>query len=366
MYHSFQLLFSKKTIIFVLIIFSLTIANVFADVVHLFSGKIIEGEVVLQNDELIKVDTGIGISVTYYLDEIDTINGESVTPVKEEQTKIIKKPEIIEEPKVVEAPEVQEPIKTAEPTKTVEPSRVIEKVEKEEAAVEVVPEKDVATLEGINLFKEQASPAAIKPKEAPSTKTRDDVKGKEQSLMAGMDKELSVPKADTTKTVQKEAPTNIVFQKVEEYIKSQIRGFESTRAYFRQKLPFIKERLYAIPVRVRRDSLVFMSAFMAVIYIFVCFPFMQIAKKLGKKHSWLIWIPFVQIFYFIHMASKPLWWTVLFLVPILNVFLPLFLFIDILKSLGKSFWLIILIIIPGVNIFTFWYLAISKTTAAPK
>ncbi|MCK5081794.1 MAG: hypothetical protein KAR31_02705, partial [Candidatus Omnitrophica bacterium] len=57
---------------------------------------------------------------------------------------------------------------------------------------------------------------------------------------------------------------------------------------------------------------------------------------------------------------NPLWFVVFFLLPVLNIFVLLFLFVDILKLLHKPRWLVLLILLPGVNVFTLWYLAISK------
>jgi len=49
----------------------LLIATVsYAETITLTSGKVIEGEIVERTDEFIKVDTGIGVITTYYLDEI--------------------------------------------------------------------------------------------------------------------------------------------------------------------------------------------------------------------------------------------------------------------------------------------------------
>jgi len=52
----------------------LLIATVsYAETITLTSGKFIEGEIIERTDELIKVDTGVGVITTYYLDEIDEV-----------------------------------------------------------------------------------------------------------------------------------------------------------------------------------------------------------------------------------------------------------------------------------------------------
>jgi len=44
-----------------------------ADIITLKSGGIIEGKIIEQTDDVIKVDTGIGVSISYFLDEIENI-----------------------------------------------------------------------------------------------------------------------------------------------------------------------------------------------------------------------------------------------------------------------------------------------------
>jgi len=45
----------------------------FAETITLTSGRVIEGQVIERTEELIKMDTGIGVVTTYYLDEIESI-----------------------------------------------------------------------------------------------------------------------------------------------------------------------------------------------------------------------------------------------------------------------------------------------------
>lgn len=52
----------------------LTPSLVLADEVVLKSGQKLEGRIVEQTDKYIRIDTGIGMSVTYYRDEIDRID----------------------------------------------------------------------------------------------------------------------------------------------------------------------------------------------------------------------------------------------------------------------------------------------------
>lgn len=57
----------------ILILYALSI--LYADTIELKSGKIVEGKIVERTDKYIKVDIGIGMPITYFLDEIEGIDG---------------------------------------------------------------------------------------------------------------------------------------------------------------------------------------------------------------------------------------------------------------------------------------------------
>ena len=65
-----------------IIIFEIVIVGFFylssfalADVVVLKSGKQVEGKILERTDDHVKIDAGVGVAVTYYADEIDSIDG---------------------------------------------------------------------------------------------------------------------------------------------------------------------------------------------------------------------------------------------------------------------------------------------------
>ena len=222
-------------------------------------------------------------------------------------------------------------------------------------------DQDVATLDGVDVLKKRDSPITVEPGEAArGKKTVDPGKRAESKVTARIKKDLETSEPVPAKTGPKTDFIKNSVQKVKTYLQFCGTSFRNADAYIRGKLPFIKERLNAIPVKVRRDILLLLASFTVIIYVLVCLPLMLVARKLGRKHSWLTWIPLVQCFYFIYMAKNPLWFVVFFLLPVLNIFVLLFLFVDILKLLHKPRWLVLLILLPGVNVFTLWYLAISK------
>lgn len=67
----------KKILILVfLLLFSASLSS--AETIQLKSGKTIEGKIVEKTDKYIKVDIGIGVPITYFLDDIVSIDGQEI------------------------------------------------------------------------------------------------------------------------------------------------------------------------------------------------------------------------------------------------------------------------------------------------
>lgn len=380
-------LFRRNTIFFIAAALLLKTVTAFGSVVELNTGRIVAGLITERSDELIKIDTGYGIAVTYYFDEIKLIDNQPVEPVPVEETAVesltplkdkvepststplkdavvdeamkeIEKAKESVEVKTAEVPEIIELPKAPEPEASIE----IKVTEKKKEPRGVLPDDDVATLEGIDLFKKQPSPAAIKPKEAPKQRIIVDTnKPKEPQFPVKITKPKPADPAPVEALPNSDPKLKTsISDKIARYFRSYKSEFKETVATIRYKLPHVKERLYAVPVKARRNVLILTASFLAILYILICFPLMKIAGILGRRYNWLIFIPFVQVVYFIYMAKRPYWLSVFFFIPILNVFVPFILFFNILRLLKKPLWLITFMMIPGVNVFTLWYLALSK------
>ena len=396
--------------------------------IELNTGQVITGAIISKDKDSYKFDTGIGFPVTYFIDEIKTIDGEPISPaavnVQEEETPpangeigseaapVLTQPQqpAVAEPKSVlnaepvpaTSPNVSDETQPAAPLPIEEPQDTVQledfAIEKSDAGrgkpmAQVIadeinqmmlknstanapnvpvrrsgpginaleePAKDVSEIESGLPLKEHPSPfgPTIKSHEVQEISADLDAgKHEERQLMSEI---MSAPRAGNATPASVGKNTNTIFRAIDDYMYMQKVRLHFAQANFQQRLPYIKEKLYEIPVRVRRDAFVVILCVLSVIYIFACFPLMNIARKLRKKHCWLVWIPFVQLVYLVHIAGKRLWWAVFWTVPVVNYFMLLLLFVDILKELKKPFWLIILIIIPGINIFALWYLAISQ------
>lgn len=70
----------KKVIIILTVSFLLFTPSIFAEMIVLKSGKTVEGKILERADKNIKVDIA-GIPITYYLDEIESIDGKKMNPL---------------------------------------------------------------------------------------------------------------------------------------------------------------------------------------------------------------------------------------------------------------------------------------------
>jgi hypothetical protein len=96
------------------------------------------------------------------------------------------------------------------------------------------------------------------------------------------------------------------------------------------------------------------------IYVFAALALMALAKRTKTPHGWLAWIPIGNIFLFLMIAKRPLWWFIFLLIPLVNIIFGIIVWLDILKIRGKPSWWVILLIIPFVNLVVLAILAWGK------
>jgi uncharacterized protein DUF5684 len=97
--------------------------------------------------------------------------------------------------------------------------------------------------------------------------------------------------------------------------------------------------------------------FMAVGYIYVSLALQTIATKTSTANAWMAWIPIVNIFLMLNIAQKPLWWFILFLIPLVNIVMAILVWMAIAERRGKPSWWGIMLIVPVMNLIMPGYLA---------
>src|SRR5260370_190144 len=95
------------------------------------------------------------------------------------------------------------------------------------------------------------------------------------------------------------------------------------------------------------------------VYVYGSLTLQTIAKKTHTENAWWAWIPILHAILMLNIAKKPLWWFLLFLVPLVNIVILIIVWMAIAEARGKPSWWGILLIVPPVNIIVLGYLAWS-------
>jgi hypothetical protein len=94
-------------------------------------------------------------------------------------------------------------------------------------------------------------------------------------------------------------------------------------------------------------------------YIYFGLALQTIAQKTGTQNAWLAWIPLINVFLMLDIAKKPMWWFLLFLIPIVNLVMGVIVWMGVATARKKPEWWGILSIVPLVNLVVPGYLAWS-------
>jgi len=105
--------------------------------------------------------------------------------------------------------------------------------------------------------------------------------------------------------------------------------------------------------------LLFMLLLLVAMYVYCALAIQTIAQKTHTENPWLAWIPIVNIVLLLNIAKKPIWWIILFLIPVVGIIIAVIVWMAVAEARNKPNWWGILIIIPGVGLIVPGYLAWS-------
>ena len=94
-------------------------------------------------------------------------------------------------------------------------------------------------------------------------------------------------------------------------------------------------------------------------YVYHALAFQTIAQKTNTKNGWFAWIPILNLILALNIAGKPIWWIILFFIPVVNIVIVVIVLMAIAEARNKPSWWGILWIIPPVSIIVPGYLAWS-------
>ena len=103
--------------------------------------------------------------------------------------------------------------------------------------------------------------------------------------------------------------------------------------------------------------LVLCLAFVAAAYVYTSLALQTIAQKTNTENAWLAWIPIANLFLMLNVAKKPIWWIILFLIPLVNLVIMILVWMAIAEARGKPNWWGVLTLVPFVNLIVPGYLA---------
>jgi hypothetical protein len=98
---------------------------------------------------------------------------------------------------------------------------------------------------------------------------------------------------------------------------------------------------------------------MVICYVYMALAVQTIATKTNTDNAWLAWIPIINIILLLNIAKKPIWWFILFLIPLVNIVIAILVWMGVAEARNKPSWWGILLIVPVVGIIVPGYLAWS-------
>ncbi len=99
--------------------------------------------------------------------------------------------------------------------------------------------------------------------------------------------------------------------------------------------------------------------FMVAMYVYMALAIQTIATKTNTESAWLAWIPIINLILLLNIAKKPIWWFILFLIPLVGIVVAVIVWMDVAVARGKPNWWGILLIVPGIGLIVPGYLAWS-------
>jgi len=103
--------------------------------------------------------------------------------------------------------------------------------------------------------------------------------------------------------------------------------------------------------------ILFFLIFAAAVYVYFALALSTIATKTNTENPWLAWIPIANIVLMLNIAKKPIWWIILFFIPIVSLVMAIIVWMAVAEARGKPNWWGILLIVPVVGLAVPGYLA---------
>ena|SRR5882724_7525749 len=114
-----------------------------------------------------------------------------------------------------------------------------------------------------------------------------------------------------------------------------------------------------VPAAFMGGFLIVALVFAAAFYIYLALALQTIATKTNTENPWMAWIPIVNIILILNIAKKPIWWFILFFIPLVGLVMAIVVWMGVAEARNKPSWWGILLIVPIVGLIVPGYLAWS-------
>jgi hypothetical protein len=94
-----------------------------------------------------------------------------------------------------------------------------------------------------------------------------------------------------------------------------------------------------------------------VFYVALAYPLYVMGNKINSQNPWFAFVPILNMLLLIEIAGQEWWWILLMLVPCINFFVFIYLWMKAAERMNKPSWIGILTIIPVLGLAVPYYLA---------
>ena len=115
----------------------------------------------------------------------------------------------------------------------------------------------------------------------------------------------------------------------------------------------------ALPAVLGAGLIGFIFICFLAIYVYMALALQTIAQKTNTENGWFAWIPIANIILMLTIAKKPIWWIVLFLIPLVSIVMFILVWMGIAEARNKPNWWGVMVIVPVMNLIMPGYLAWS-------
>jgi hypothetical protein len=124
-------------------------------------------------------------------------------------------------------------------------------------------------------------------------------------------------------------------------------------------MPALAQEDNRVPTAILGGFLFVFCIIFLVAYVYHALALQTIATKTNTENGWLAWIPIANLILMLNIAKKPIWWIILFFIPLVGFVMLVLVWMGIAEARNKPNWWGILIIVPVVNVIVPGYLAWS-------